>query len=76
MEHPFFQAINWGDVEDKRLTPPYIPNVKWAYNTSTQYLNSSNETTLKFEDKKERYLSSFSYYTEEKTERLIPKKSI
>ena len=71
MDHPFFKDINWSDVEEKKLTPPYIPNVKWIYNNINQIINTSNDTTMRLEDKKARYLTSFSYYTEEKTERQI-----
>jgi hypothetical protein len=26
-EHPFFSAINWDDLYNKKVKPPYVPNV-------------------------------------------------
>jgi serine/threonine kinase 32 len=26
-EHPFLNSLNWDDVEEKKTTPPFIPDV-------------------------------------------------
>ena len=65
MSHPFFKDINWIDVENKKLSPPYIPKVKWIYNNMTHIVDSSQDMIMPYEEKKERYMSNFSYTTEE-----------
>ena len=30
--HPFFKGINWTDVYEKKLTPPFIPNISESTN--------------------------------------------
>ena len=61
MNHPFFKGIDWKDVEDKKLIPPYIPKVKWVYNNLSQIVNSSHDMIMPYEEKKERHMSNFSY---------------
>jgi len=36
--HPFFAAINWDDLFDRKVVPPFTPNVKSE--TDTKYVNS------------------------------------
>ena len=35
--HMFFKSINWGDVYNKRITPPFIPIIHSE--TSTDYFD-------------------------------------
>ena len=36
--HPFFNSINWSDLEKKRITPPFKPQV--VSETDTRYFDS------------------------------------
>ena len=36
--HPFFNTINWSDLEKKRVTPPFKPQV--MSDTDTRYFDS------------------------------------
>jgi len=36
MRHPFFQAINWQDLYDKKVQPPWKPDIK--SDTDTKYI--------------------------------------
>lgn len=38
MNHPFFASINWSDLEKRRLTPPFKPQV--TSETDTRYFDS------------------------------------
>ncbi|XP_026293832.1 RAC serine/threonine-protein kinase [Frankliniella occidentalis] len=38
MAHPFFSCINWSDLQAKRLTPPFKPQV--TSDTDTRYFDS------------------------------------
>ena len=34
MSHAFFRNINWDDMHDKKVTPPFIPQIKNPTDTS------------------------------------------
>jgi hypothetical protein len=34
MAHPFFRDINWGDIYNKRIEPPFKPSITNATDTS------------------------------------------
>ena len=34
MSHAFFRNINWDDVRDKKVPPPFLPSIKSATDTS------------------------------------------
>jgi len=36
--HPFFNSINWSDLDKKRVTPPFKPQV--VSDTDTRYFDS------------------------------------
>lgn len=38
MVHPFFASINWKDLENKKITPPFKPSV--TSDTDTRYFDS------------------------------------
>lgn len=38
MVHPFFASINWKDLENKKITPPFKPQV--TSDTDTRYFDS------------------------------------
>lgn len=38
MSHPFFASINWKDLENKKITPPFKPQV--TSDTDTRYFDS------------------------------------
>lgn len=38
MAHPFFASINWKDLENKKITPPFRPQV--LNDTDTRYFDS------------------------------------
>lgn len=38
MNHPFFSSINWSDLEKRRVTPPFKPQV--TNDTDTRYFDS------------------------------------
>ena len=46
--HPFFQCINWSDLEKKRITPPFKPQVVSDIDTryfDTEFTGESVELT-------------------------------
>ena len=47
--HPFFASIDWGQLERKEITPPYVPNIKGATdirNIDTDFTDERPEETL------------------------------
>lgn len=34
MSHAFFRNINWDDIRDKKVTPPFMPQISSATDTS------------------------------------------
>ena len=34
MSHAFFRNINWDDVRDKKVPPPFLPSIKSPTDTS------------------------------------------
>ena len=54
-EPSIFKGIDWKDVEDKKLIPPYISKVKWVYNNLSQIVNSSHDMIMLYEEKKDAY---------------------
>lgn len=73
MNHPFFEDINWDDVENRLLVPPFIPKVK-GVNDLTHLSGSlldpnelaiSSESELSYSEKRKRHLSEFSYMGED-----------
>lgn len=40
-QHPFFAVVNWQDLEDKKIKPPFIPIVK----SETDVSNFDSEFT-------------------------------
>nr|CAB3265162.1 protein kinase C-like 1B [Phallusia mammillata] len=34
LQHPFFATVKWSDLEEKKVTPPFKPNMKNPYDTA------------------------------------------
>lgn len=42
MEHSFFKGVNWDDVAEKKLKPPFIPKVKGVNDMNYIYNSVTN----------------------------------
>ena len=72
MNHPFLETINWEDLYNKNVKPPYIPKVKSE--DSTKYIAENwleeplesmiEEDTFTSEEKRRGYVDNFSFYDE------------
>ena len=64
MGHPFFESIDWDKLAQKKLTPPFIPEVK--SNTSTDMIDpvfTQEEAVLEEEDASDINQEAFKNFT-------------
>ena len=67
--HPYFQSINWKDLEELKVTPPFIPEV--VEPTDLKYIGNIEENKIDSSDNSEENVDNyvnFSYYEEDHLE--------
>ena len=68
-KHKYFEGINWNDLENKKITPPFIPNIEGPFDLKyfdkvfTDEVNITKEyDELNFNDKTIDNYVNFSFY--------------